>query len=285
VRLLELQEAHDAEVSQLMDGHKAELAQLRVTQQAEAERLQTEAQDSKSSAESQKRLVQALRQRLAEEEQRADQLQQELEEAQQAFPVVQPPPAVVELPLVSPGQDSSEDVHRFGDIEAPTPPDSRQGGGEDPSALKEHISVLQKRCNSLEQKLDSRPIIFQAEADDSPLPRVGLERRRPAWEPLLRRAGAPVARILRLPDGWEQKVGDRALLPLYDQAEQVLRSFTQRLLKRDAWLWVFYVHLLVLYTISASCLATTSPTDSCVEGLHLEQAPQMPQPIERPFNR
>merc|ERR1712187_539686 len=51
--------------------------------------------------------------------------------------------------------------------------------------------------------------------------------------------------------------------------EQPFRSFTQRLLKQDAWLLVFYAHLFVLYVVSASCLANTIPsigsTPECVE--------------------
>jgi len=49
---------------------------------------------------------------------------------------------------------------------------------------------------------------------------------------------------------------------LFQAVDQALRGFTQRLLKRDMWLYVFYAHLLVLYTISASCYAQSSTIDS-----------------------
>jgi len=49
---------------------------------------------------------------------------------------------------------------------------------------------------------------------------------------------------------------------LFEALDQALRGFTQRLLRRDMWLYMFYAHLLVLYTISASCYAQSSTIDS-----------------------
>mmetsp|Transcript_124550 Transcript_124550/g.248469 ORF Transcript_124550/g.248469 Transcript_124550/m.248469 type:complete len:630 (+) Transcript_124550:159-2048(+) len=61
------------------------------------------------------------------------------------------------------------------------------------------------------------------------------------------------------------RVGPRAGLVgnrFFQALDQALRGFTQRLLKRDMWLYMFYAHLLVLYTISASCYAQSSTIDS-----------------------
>ena len=43
-----------------------------------------------------------------------------------------------------------------------------------------------------------------------------------------------------------------------------LRQFTQRLLHRDAWLFVFYLHIFVLYLIAGSCM---SRGESAVSGM------------------
>lgn len=65
---------------------------------------------------------------------------------------------------------------------------------------------------------------------------------------------APVGRRLGFSEGWEAR-----LEPLFASFERPLRTFTERLLRNDAWLWVFYMHLAVLYTIVASYLATSAP--------------------------
>merc|ERR1712217_508007 len=86
------------------------------------------------------------------------------------------------------------------------------------------------------------------------------------------------ARRLSWDPGWEQRVGDTVQMfyqLLYSHLEKGLRSFTQRLLKRDKWLWVFYAHLLVLYAIAASCLASTLYSVDPMgggEAVHIRQA-------------
>merc|ERR1712187_248741 len=56
------------------------------------------------------------------------------------------------------------------------------------------------------------------------------------------------------------------------RVEAPLRSFTQRLLKRDTWLLVFYSHLVVLYAISALWLASgaSSAAPDCLD-MHMKQ--------------
>lgn len=68
--------------------------------------------------------------------------------------------------------------------------------------------------------------------------------RRPSWELWVVSVCGPRAGVL-------------AVL-VYSLCDSALRNFTRRLLKHDMFLWLFYAHLLVLYTISASCYAQTT---------------------------
>merc|ERR1711879_77390 len=88
--------------------------------------------------------------------------------------------------------------------------------------------------------LYARPIVFQATQD-----------------PLLLEGGVSLT----------PASGDDKMQILRRHLETPLRMFTQRLLKRDAWLWVFYMHLLVLYAIAGSCLSTgaSTGTGDCVD--------------------
>ncbi|CAJ1395192.1 unnamed protein product [Effrenium voratum] len=98
---------------------------------------------------------------------------------------------------------------------------------EDVGELQARIHVLETQCATLQKRLNSRPIVYQT------------------------REAAP-GRATR-------GAGSAGLLGLArDIVEQLLRNFTERLLKRDAFLWVFYAHLLILYAIAASCYAQTS---------------------------
>lgn len=138
------------------------------------------------------------------------------------------------------------------------PPEA--AGHEEVAHLWDRINYLEKRCRTLQKKLDARPIIYQAPTGYGPL---NLEAGNEVaggsatWEPWLREVTGPVARRLHLPQGSEQRVASVAA-PLCQAIEVPLRNFTQRLLRRDRWLYIFYVHLLVLYAIAASCIARSS---------------------------
>eukprot|EP00435_Cladocopium_sp_Y103_P070535 s244_g35.t1 len=138
------------------------------------------------------------------------------------------------------------------------PPEA--AGHEEVAQLWDRINYLEKRCRTLQKKLDARPIIYQAPTGYGPL---NLEAGNEVaggsatWEPWLREVTGPVARRLHLPQGSEQRVASVAA-PLCQAIEVPLRNFTQRLLRRDRWLYIFYVHLLVLYAIAASCIARSS---------------------------
>lgn len=115
------------------------------------------------------------------------------------------------------------------DVQVTMPPEN--AGQEETLALHERIELLEKRCSTLQNRLNSRPIIYQASGTDGP-------------DPLLLESGSGSS------DGSSSIV--RRLV------EHVLRNFTKRLLKRDAWLFIFYAHLIVLYAISGSCLSMSS---------------------------
>lgn len=107
---------------------------------------------------------------------------------------------------------------------------------QDVSELRAHIHVLEQQCSTLQRKLNARPIVYQAP---------------PKERPSRHRSSGGILGVLR------------------DIVEQLLRSFTERLLKRDAFLWVFYAHLLVLYAIAASCYAQTGGVSSSTLDVNL----------------
>ncbi|CAK9017333.1 Putative PKHD-type hydroxylase [Durusdinium trenchii] len=111
---------------------------------------------------------------------------------------------------------------------------------EDVGELQARIHVLETQCSALQRKLNARPIVHA----NARTPR----------RPTVKRATGLLG-VLR------------------EILEQLLRNFTERLLKRDAFLWVFYGHLCVLYVIAASCYAQTGVGSSTVDvDLHAKQA-------------
>jgi len=59
---------------------------------------------------------------------------------------------------------------------------------------------------------------------------------------------------------------------LHTAIDEMLRNFTKRLLKRDAWLWMFYAHLLFLYAIAASSYVEVLPlADGSAVDINLKQ--------------
>jgi len=162
------------------------------------------------------------------------------------------------------------------------PPEA--AGQEEVAQLWDRINYLEKRCRTMQKKLDARPIIFQPASGHGPLNLETGESGHPRhWEPWLREALGPVVRRLQLSQANEAKLQGLAA-SLCEAIDQPLRSFTQGLLRRDAWLWVFYVHLLVLYAITASCIAKSSNPVSpaeCVDArlkqLQAAKAASVPQ--------
>jgi len=106
---------------------------------------------------------------------------------------------------------------------------------EETSALQANVESLERQCAALQKKLNARPIIYRSatsELDSNPL---RLEAAVNAPSSVAAESQSMYALVWHFVD-------------------QSLRRFTERLLKRDAFLWVFYVHLLVLYLISGSWL-------------------------------
>lgn len=109
--------------------------------------------------------------------------------------------------------------------------------------LRAHVAELERRCSTLQRKLNARPIVCRAFRPDGspdafPGAHVGA-RGALRWEPALRAMLGPQASGL--------------VVRAYNKADGALRSTTERLLRNSAWLWLFYAHLLVLYTIASSC--------------------------------
>jgi len=113
------------------------------------------------------------------------------------------------------------------------------------------VEQLEKRCSGLQKKLNSRPIVFQAQRRDlnakgTSEPGVpGFPQEPPAWVKLAGKYGGPQA----------EQIAQKA----FDLPTKALRSLTHRLLQKDSWLWLFYAHVLILYVIAASCYAQTTP--------------------------
>jgi len=126
---------------------------------------------------------------------------------------------------------------------------------EEVSALQERIEFLEKRCSSMQKKLDARPIIFQAGGEDeaaSLLEAGGAGATSPA--PEAPKSAGQVAKQL---------------------VEKGLRTFTQQILRRETLLWAFYLHLLVLYTITGSCISSTTAPSADLDTM-MQQKAQKP---------
>eukprot|EP00746_Dinoflagellata_sp_MGD_P012693 gnl/MRDRNA2_/MRDRNA2_127148_c0_seq1.p1 gnl/MRDRNA2_/MRDRNA2_127148_c0~~gnl/MRDRNA2_/MRDRNA2_127148_c0_seq1.p1 ORF type:complete len:1105 (+),score=338.16 gnl/MRDRNA2_/MRDRNA2_127148_c0_seq1:69-3383(+) len=123
------------------------------------------------------------------------------------------------------------------------------GEGEDLAteaimSLRMEISDLKKQNASLQKQLDAKPITFTpSEEDVANMEREALQRR-PVWEQRLRVTVGPVAK----------------------KADGGLRILSHKILKSQALHLVFWAHLFILYTISASCIVQEAPDPSnCAE--------------------
>ncbi|CAK9019185.1 unnamed protein product [Durusdinium trenchii] len=279
--------------------------------------LREKAQEAQSSCDSHKQLIRALQQSMAEQKQEVDQelesLRKQLAETtpvrtlsgssrtllreEADLPEDQDPEIKEEDEEVSKASKEPEkmELEVEGDAEASSLLDQldslastpgvraknsavpEAAGHEEVAQLWDRINYLERRCRTLQKKLDARPIIYQAPTGYGPLnlEAGGEVIGRVSWEPWLQEVTGSVARRLHLPQGSEHRVASVAA-PLCQAIEVPLRNFTQRLLRRDRWFWVFYVHLLLLYAIAASCIARSSNPVSpaeCVDArLHQLQA-------------
>jgi len=148
--------------------------------------------------------------------------------------------------------------------EPPSPsPKSQSEGQPDTMAMYERIDMLERRVVSLQKKLNSRPVVFQNPVGGDAELGVNPLRHRPSWELSIVSIAGP-------------RAGAIAVM-IYLTIDTALRNFTKRLLKQDAWLWVFYTHLLVLYMISAASFTEVQPlSDGSTVDISLKQGSSIP---------
>eukprot|EP00927_Polykrikos_kofoidii_P068180 TRINITY_DN63550_c0_g1_i1.p1 TRINITY_DN63550_c0_g1~~TRINITY_DN63550_c0_g1_i1.p1 ORF type:complete len:677 (+),score=141.18 TRINITY_DN63550_c0_g1_i1:59-2032(+) len=118
-----------------------------------------------------------------------------------------------------------------------TEPESGIGSStEDVAALYSRINHLEQRCVGLQKKLKSRPIVCQTFRGDNSSGTTGAGSI--SWEPQLRATLGPLASSL--------------VVRLYRGPDKMLRRFTARLLDNGSYLWLFYLHIAILYVIASS---------------------------------
>jgi DNA repair exonuclease SbcCD ATPase subunit len=237
------QSAHDAREAASCFEERATAAEERATQAhaelQELQRAQGEQAEARTNLESHKHMIRTLQQRLAELE---SQSQGERLEADRRFSDLQRKHDELQHNLSSSGKkelttigaESRAESERLQSSNSQNVARDASGdphggsGGQGTHVVDDQIAVLEKRCQSLQRKLNTRPIVYQAPVED-------LEN--PTSAPATSTSFVSVLR---------------------ETVEAPLRSFTRRLLKRDSWLFVFYVHLFFLYMVVASCLGSTS---------------------------
>lgn len=189
----------------------------------ELRREQGEREAARTNLESHKQMIKTLQQRLAELE---SQSQGERSEADRRYSELHRKYEELQQRL---GRSRGDELATI--IESRTGGESLQSGNPEIAAQSssdgDHIAELERRCQILQRKLNTRPIVYQATAED-------LE------SPTSSASSTSLTSVFK------------------EMVEAPLRSFTRRLLKRDAWLFVFYIHLLFLYMVVASFLGSTS---------------------------
>lgn len=213
-----INDAHDAELELQREEHaRQQERQWHVLREKERVHAEMESASEQRLAAMAKQVEQA--QRLAEERQIV---------AENAS--VEAAAAVVEAA----SSRAAAKAVNVGDVEA--------GQREDCSALHEHISQLERRIVTLQDRIrtqGSSPVAVDTGS---------------AFEHWITAAvGLRVA-------GW-------AVVP-YNFLDGGLRNFTKKLLDRGTWLWVFYAHLVVLYAIAGSCSAQTYDARNPVESIN-----------------
>lgn len=138
------------------------------------------------------------------------------------------------------------------------------------AAMQERLDTLERRCLSLQKKLNARPIVCQAfapaalaaaqAASSASAGRAGAL----LWEPPLRATLGPNASAV--------------VIRLHAQADGALRRFTQGLLRNSGWLWLFYAHLVVLYAIATSSYAQAANGQAASVDALASNTVQQPSP-------
>ncbi|CAL1172350.1 unnamed protein product [Cladocopium goreaui] len=122
--------------------------------------------------------------------------------------------------------------------------------------LQKRIDLLENRCASLQRpggSWPSREREIESLEDSRALSALRLQSQesvmstaplRPSWELKLAAVAGPYVTAV--------------VVTIHRLALGMLRGFLEKLLKSEAWLWVFYAHLLVLYAIAASSSLQTT---------------------------
>jgi len=204
-------------------AHEAELELLREEEQKRAE---AHAQRVKELEER----LEAQQQQAAEELQRQ---QEELQRSKEALVEAQVTAEAAALEARAARMEAKSTAEPNGDImddqllrvEEVAMPVAKANSGE-VLGLQKRIDLLENRCASLQRRLQSQESVMST----APL--------RPSWELKLAAVAGPYVTAV--------------VVTIHRLALGMLRGFLEKLLKSEAWLWVFYAHLLVLYAIAAS---------------------------------
>jgi len=136
-------------------------------------------------------------------------------------------------------------------------------GGDDVRALRDHIAYLENRCSKLQRQLNSRPIVSQYKPLEGASGGATQASALP-WEPELRARLGPRASAI--------------VVQAYGVPNRAMRRFTELLLRKDARLWLFYFHVIVLYMIVSSCASSSSSgPGQKVVGKTIEQQARAPR--------
>jgi len=235
-------EAHDAELNLLRDDHSKEAERLRERWEeqernaaVEFDKLRQELAEQRRAADEQRAAVEAatgeaqaavVEAAAARTAARAATEELALARAAAAKAASSTSAANVEL-----GDDDVEAAEARRVVPIATTPT------EEVSELYDRIDLLEKRCVTLQKKLNTQVLNTQGQA--------GVGQSHPVWLPWVTSVAGPQA-------------GQLSVLA-YRVPDKALRNFTQRLQKNDMWRWMFYAHLLFLYTMAASCYVQTAP--------------------------
>lgn len=261
------QSAHNAREAASCFEERATAAEERATQAhaelEELQRAQGEQAEARTNLDSHKHMIRTLQQRIAdlesqsqgerlEADRRCSDLQRKHDELQHNLSSS----GRNELTTISAGNRTENEQLQSSNSEnaAQYANGDHHGGsgGQGTHVVDDQIAVLEKRCQSLQRKLNTRPIVYQAPVDDLENP-----------------TSAPATSFVSV---------------LRETVEVPLRSFTRRLLKRDSWLFVFYVHLFFLYMVVATCLGSTSLAgNGSIDCVNLRMAQWEPTAMAQPL--
>ncbi|CAJ1381014.1 unnamed protein product [Effrenium voratum] len=220
----------EQELQGFRQAHEVELELLQKEQERLQEQKQQELQELQGQLEEQRLKAEVEMQTMREELQRSQDLLAEAQvnaaaAAVEARAARLAPPAEAPVAVPAAGEELEDEELRPLDNFAEV------------ADLRKRINLLETRCASLQRRLRSEAL------GSGPRPSS-----RPGWELKVAAAAGPRCAALAV--------------AVHGVALGSLRGFTERLLKSEAWLWVFFAHLVVLYTIAGSCSFSSASLDA-----------------------